>query len=271
MTKATLMMQPMTPEQIMQAAPQVFAPAPKPGLSARYTFLPTSRIVEDMQRMGWLVCQAKGSRSRNVAVQEFGNHVVRFYHPDIFIRDQNGNIEAYVNFLVFNNHNGLGRYKIKIGLFRLVCSNGLVVEDKDLGSFDVRHTGYSFEQLQETMNGIIERLPSMVGTINAYNSVQLTLEQQLDFAAKALQLRTASGQVPTQEELTEFLTPRRPEDEGNSLWIVLNRVQESIIDGGYYLTNKKGKPRRAKSIRNIQKDIQLNQQIWELATEYVTV
>ena len=155
-----------------------------------------------------------------------------------------------------------------MGIFRLVCSNGLVIKDKDMGSFNIRHSGYSFDQLQTTLNQAIERLPDMVGKINEYNMITLTREQQLDFAKKAIALRSYSDRVPTEAELAEFLLPRRTEDVGDSLWVVLNRVQEAVMNGGYHLTNARGKARRAKSIKNIQKDIQLNQQIWELGMEY---
>jgi hypothetical protein len=40
------------------------------------------------------------------------------------------------------------------------------------------------------------------------------------------------------------------------------------MKGGYHVVNAAGKLRRAKSIKNIQQDIKLNQQVWELAAEY---
>ena len=78
----------------------------------------------------------------------------------------------------------------------------------------------------------------------------------------------ATTRQMTEEEVEEFLAPRRKEDEGDSLWVVLNRIQESVMKGGYHVVNAKGKLRKAKSIKNIQKDIQLNQQIWELGMQY---
>lgn len=255
-------------DEVRQAAPQAFAANPRPGLSAKYSFLPTSRIISDMDSLGWKVCEAKANRSRTSVNQEFGNHIIKFYHPEVYIQDQEGNVESYINVVVMNNHTGTGSFKFELGIFRLVCSNGLVIKDKDMGSFNIRHSGYSFDQLQETLNGAIERLPDMVGRINEYNMITLTADQQTDFARKALALRSYSDRVPTDAELAEFLAPRRREDQGDSLWVVLNRIQESVMKGGYHLTNARGKARRAKSIKNIQQDIKLNQQVWELAMEY---
>lgn len=266
--KNSLEMIALTEEQIRSAAPQVYAASPRPGLSAKYSFLPTSQIISDMDRLGWKVSMAKANRSRSTVNQEFGNHVVKFFNPDVYIQDAEGNVESYINVVVMNNHAGMGSFKFELGIFRLVCSNGLTIKDKDMGSFNIRHSGYSFEQLRETMDQAITRLPELVGKINVYNAIVMTPEQQRDFALKALALRSYSDRQPTEEELAEFLAPRRNEDQGDSLWVILNRVQESVIKGGYHLQNAKGKFRKAKSIKNIQQDIKLNQAVWELATEY---
>jgi hypothetical protein len=255
----------LTIDQIKENAPQVFAATPKPGVSERYSFLPTSRIIEDMDRLGWKVNQAKSNRSRTSANAEFGNHIVKFFHPDVYMKDQDGNVEAYVNIVVMNNHMGTGSFKFEMGIFRLVCENGLIIKDKDFGGFNMRHSGYSFEQLQETLNTAMTRLPEVVGKINSYNQIIMSKEAQKAFAQQAFALRSYQDRQLTEIELEEFLAPRRKQDEGDSLWVVLNRIQESVLKGGYSITNKKDKIRRAKSIKNIQQDIKLNQQVWELA------
>ena len=114
----------------------------------------------------------------------------------------------------------------------------------------------------------MDRLPDMVGRINDYNQIIMSKEAQRDFAQRAFALRSYQDRQLTESELEEFLAPRRKQDEGDSLWVVLNRVQESVLKGGYSITNKKNKVRRAKSIKNIQQDLKLNQEVWELATEY---
>ena len=261
----SLVMSPLSIEEVKQNAPQAFASAPKPGVSSKYSFLPTSRIIEDMDRLGWKVNQAKSNRSRTSANAEFGNHVVKFFHPDVYMKDQNGDVEAYVNIVVMNNHMGTGSFKFEMGIFRLVCENGLILKDKDFGGFNMRHSGYSFEQLQETLNTAMTRLPEVVGKINDYNQIIMSKEAQKAFAQQAFALRSYQDRQLTEIELEEFLAPRRKQDEGDSLWVVLNRIQESVLKGGYSITNKKNKLRRAKSIKNIQQDIKLNQQVWELA------
>jgi hypothetical protein len=264
----TLEMRVMTLEEVQKAAPQAFATSPRPGVSERYSFLPTSRIIEDMDRLGWKVCDAKANRYRNSENQEYGNHIIKFFNPAIFIKDQNGDVEAYPNIVVMNNHTGRGRFKFEMGIFRLVCSNGLVIKDKDMGGFSLRHSGYSFEELQKVLGEAVEQLPAVVTRINTYSSILMSKEAQKEFAQKAFQLRAGEERVLSVEDLEALLQPRRPEDEGDSLWSILNRVQEGVMSGGFMAVNKAGKLRKVKGIRNIQKDMQLNQAIWELGQVY---
>lgn len=264
----TLEMVPMTESEIRQAAPQAYAATPKPGVSERYLFLPTSRIIEDMKILGWEVCQAKASKYRNEVNKEFGNHVIRFFNPNVFIKDNEGNIEAYVNILVMNSHTGRGSFKFELGLFRKVCSNGLVVKDRDFGSFQLRHKGYTFDELRVTMENAIDRLPDLVGRINLLTSTIMTPAQQLEFAQKAFQLRTTPERLLSEADLKDMLTPRRSEDKGDNLWVVFNRVQEGVMRGGFMSIGSNGRLRKVKGIRNIQKDLQLNQSLWEMAMTY---
>jgi hypothetical protein len=266
--KKTLEMRALTLEEVKKAAPQAFATSPRPGVSDRYLFLPTSRIIEDMDRLGWKVCEAKANRYRSSENRDFGNHVIKFFHPEVFIKDQEGAIEAYPNIVVMNNHTGRGRFKFEMGIFRLVCSNGLIIKDKDMGSFSLRHSGYTFEELQKTLGEAVDQLPEVVTRINTYSNTIMSKEAQREFAQKAFQLRAGEERVLNAEDLEALLQPRRREDEGDSLWAILNRVQEGVMSGGFMAVNKGGKLRKVKGIRNIQKDIQLNQQIWELGLQY---
>jgi hypothetical protein len=184
------------------------------------------------------------------------------------LKNPDNGVEAYINVIVMNNHTGRGSFRFEIGIFRLVCSNGMVIKDKDFGSFQLRHKGYSFDELQGTLNTAIERLPDVVGRINTLSQRIMSKEEQFEFAQKAFQLRTTPERLLSEEDLKDMLTPRRKEDEGDSLWHVFNRVQEGVIKGGFMAVGNKGKLRKVKGIRNIQKDLELNQEMWEMAMSY---
>ena len=92
-----------------------------------------------------------------------------------------------------------------------------------------------------------------------FKSTQLTDAQMQDFATKAMQLRTKQ-----RVNVMDVLNADRPQDQGNDLWVVFNRVQEKLIGGSY----RAGK-RKARSVKNFQKDIQINEQLFELAESYL--
>jgi hypothetical protein len=63
-----------------------------------------------------------------------------------------------------------------------------------------------------------------------------------------------------------LLQPRRKEDNGKSLWLTYNVVQEGLIKGGFSLNN-----REARAIKNPLADFQINQDLWALAEKYELV
>ena len=253
--------------EIQTLAPQAFAQTAKPGVSAKYSFLPTSRIIEDMDQLGWKVSAAKSGKYRSSDNAQYGNHFVAFFHPDIYIKDAQGEIEAYPQVVVFNSHTGRGSFRFEMGIFRLVCSNGMVIKSSDMGSFQLKHTGYTFEELQLLVTAAVERMPEIAGKINTFGQRLMDSAEQRAFAKSAFALR--SDRQLTENELVDFLAPRRKEDEGNSLWLVLNRIQESVIKGGSLAEPKVKKGKKAfKGIKNIHRDFKINQQLWEMAETY---
>ena len=226
----TLEMKVLTPDEIRKATPQAYATSPKPGVSAKYSFLPTSRIIDDMDTLGWKVCSAKGGKYRNGVNAEFGNHVIKFFHPEIFIRDTAGDIEAYPNVVVMNSHTGRGSFKFEMGIFRLVCENGLIIKDKDMGGFQLRHSGYSFEELQKTLGEAVDRLPDVVGRINTFSQVIMTAEQQHEFAQKAFQLRAGEERLLSEAEIA-IRKGRTPISNINPIVDDITVKKLSVVEG----------------------------------------
>lgn len=258
----------LTESEIRAKAPQVYTQAPYGKVSTKYTFIPTFKIIEDMEKLGWYVSDALTMKSTNQLQHDFGKHMVKFYNPNIRIENEEGVVDAYPEILIVNNHRGWGRFKFEIGIFRLVCSNGLVIKSKDLGTFVMRHLGYSFEELQELVSQATAALPKVVDKINTFTGRQLTAAEQHTFATKALQARFGEEKVADNSELVEMLSVTRPEDAGNSLWAVFNRVQEKLINGGFIMTTADKKERKVRKITNMLKDLDLNQKLWELTDEF---
>lgn len=254
-------------EQILALAPAVMSTQHKAGLSSHYTHIPTIQVVEDMRKLGWEPVQAIGIKAHKGGNSSMKKHLVKFRNEGVFIADNDGKVDSYIEVLLTNSHDGTSVFKFEAGIFRVVCSNGLVVKDKDMGSLKIRHMGYDFEILRTLINTMIEKLPDIVNRINRFSETVISDELALDFALKATQLRFKNKMINS--DVASLLEVTRKEDEGNNVWCVLNRLQEKLINGGFQYTNEKGKTRKARTLKNFTQNIEFNSELWELAESYM--
>jgi hypothetical protein len=174
-------------EQIKAIAPSVFTTEKAPHLTDKYIQTPTSRVVEDLMSMGWQVTKAQEVKARKG--KGFQKHMIVFRNPEIMIKGANGD-DSFPQILLTNSHDGKAAFNFRVGIFRLVCSNGLVISDADFNNVSIRHTNYSFETLQTKIQEVIAKLPNLVNKINLFKQTELTEAQMADFAQKAAALRT---------------------------------------------------------------------------------
>jgi len=245
-------------------APAIFAESPAPTIkSAKYQFTPTFEVISHMESMGYVLTAAKQSLSGVELRKNYGTHICHFQHPDLYIKDTMGAIEAFPQIVLLNSHDGTRPIQFEMGIFRLVCSNGLIVKAQDMGSFRERHTRYSFQEVKDLIDSKVADLTKTVGKINNWSMIEMSETQRRAFATAALQLRTGSDRVAEAHEISDILYARREADKPNTLWHTFNRVQESIIKGGFTMNN-----RTARAIKNPVEDLTLNQGIWQLAEQY---
>lgn len=161
-----------------------------------------------------------------------------------------------------NSHNGACKLSAELGVFRLICSNGLTIKSHDLGTIKIRHDNPEAQIAEEIIFGFIERIGELK-QIEEKFSVKMTDEQQIDFAMKAA--KTRWNKEFTEEDVAKLLEVKRPGDDGDSLWLVYNRVQEQVINGGFKISGAKQPVREIKSGYNSAK---INSRLFDLAMEF---
>ena len=259
----------LTMEQIREQAPSVFTKKGSHETSDKYTHIPTDRIIEDMKLLGWGVVDAKEVKARKNSTKGFQKHLLVFRNNDVVINGDDGDT-VFPQILLTNSHDGKNSFTFTAGLFRMVCENGLVVSTTEFENMKIRHMGYDFETLQETIKMMVEKLPLTVESMNKLRQTEMEEKQILEFARKALDVRFGENKTNTQHikvDLKEFVTPTRQEDYGNDLWSVFNVVQEKIIEGDFEYTFG-SKVRKARRIKNFKQDLELNAKLYDLALEY---
>ena len=240
------------------------------GLSHHYSFVPTMNVVRDLQTMGWDCVDAKQVKARKKSTNGYQKHMLTFEHPKYKVEG----VEEYPQLLLTNSHDGGNAFQLSAGIFRLVCSNGLVIKTEDYGTQRLIHKGYSFEAVQEMVEGFIATIDETMTRITAMKRTKLNEDQMIEFAKQAALLRFTSKSYNEENidkvvYIDELLDATRKEDNGNAVWEVFNRVQERLVGGNYHYKGTKDKPRKARPIKNFQQNFEVNKKLSELAFAYV--
>ena len=267
----------MNKEQLREICPLAFAEAPtNPDVSKRYLFVNTETIVDDLDKLGWKPVQAAQRKSRGNGGTIFSKHMVAFQNPDIKIKGSDGD-DSFPRIIMTNSHDGMQAFKFSVGIFRLVCSNGLVVADEQFSDFKIKHKGYTFGELRDVVNQAVADLPNKVQVLNDMKNRTLTQEEKNKLALDSMLVR--AGIEPGSEKATKFnyddetiediLDPKRKEDEGDDLWRVFNVIQEKITQGEFHAALRGAKVRKVRKIKSFEKDLKVNKELFKLATALI--
>ena len=285
--------QKLSKDELREIAPSIFSTVPSPEVSKKYSHIPTDKLIDDMELLGWNVIDAKEVAARTKGTRGFQKHLVVFRNDDIVINQMPNNIvesstsptgyrrtdgtfakknpidTVFPQILLTNSHDGKNAFTFTAGLFRMVCENGLVISTNEFEKVAIRHMGYDFEELQNQINEMVERLPLTVESMNNMIDTKMNQNSILKFAKDMLAVRFPEDELRRITiDMDEFITPVRPEDKGDDLWSVFNVIQEKIIEGDFDYTIGT-KHRKARQIKNFKQDMDLNSKMFDVALEYV--
>ena len=265
-------------DDIRRVCPMALHTMPtNPDVSDKYVHANTMTVVEDLAKLGWFPVQAKQCRNKKNSSGIRSYHMIAFQNPDVKITKtlDNGEkiVDTYPRIILTNSHDGFNSFKFMVGLFRLICSNGLVVCNNQMVDMSIRHINYDFEELRRIVESAIEQVPNIVNTMNDMRNVMLTDEQKTALATEVVKIRKGfeddENYVVDAEVVEDILTPVRNEDKGNDLWTIFNICQEKMIKGGFGFRGATNKLRKQRGITSIKKDMDFNQRLWQTASQYL--
>ena len=247
-------------DDIRRVCPMALHTMPtNPDVSDKYVHANTMTVVEDLAKLGWFPVQAKQCRNKKNSSGIRSFHMIAFQNPDVKITKtlDNGEkiVDTYPRIILTNSHDGFNSFKFMVGLFRLICSNGLVVCNNQMVDMSIRHINYDFEELRKIVASAIEQVPGIVNTMNDMRNVMLTDEQKTALATEVVKIRKGvendENYVVDAEVVEDILTPVRNEDKGNDLWTIFNICQEKMIKGGFGFRGATNKLRKQRGITSI--------------------
>lgn len=258
--------------RLREVVPSAFAEDKHESRSDRYTYIPTSEVILAMLREGFAPFAAVQCRSRIEGKTAFTKHMIRFRHAS-----QEGvqNVgDSIPEVVLVNSHDGTSSYVLDAGVYRLVCSNGMIVREQSIDSIKVPHKGNVVESCIEAAYAQVKQFAAVQESMALMKRLTLKPEEQRIFAESAMALRFEPGQDGTLKAPVgpdEILLPRRHEDAGADLWRTMNRVQENLTKGGQsgVTRNANGQRRQVtiRPIEGIDGDRKLNSALWHLTQE----
>ena len=240
----------------LENIPSIYATSPSAKVSEKYGFIPTSVIVHALERSGFVPVKASAARS-SLERAAFAKHLIRFRHRE-HMNTQVGDWLPEV--VLVNSHDGSSSYQIMAGVYRLVCSNGLVVGNS-FAEARVRHTKNAPDEIVDASFRVIESLPGIAEGIESMRAITLEAGEREAFAAAALTLRYPD-EAPIRP--AQLLGTRRSADTSSDLWTTLNVLQENLLQGGQRRGDSR---RRTRKISSVSEDVRLNRSLWTLAEE----
>lgn len=254
-------------DTLRRRAPSIFATGPMRGVSPRYTFVPTARIVSGLRELDWVTVDVEEQRIRLEARRGFQKHLLRFRRAEQMEALDEWNVEL----VLVNSHDAGSAYQLHAGIFRRICSNGLVLSDSQFEALRFRHAGLEPDEVVSSSLRLIEFMPRVGERVQKFRERRLDQGESRRFAEQALLLRYPSlEEAPVEPETV--LQARRPQDEGNDVWNTLNRVGENLNRGGVsdHRLDRRGRLRSVRGIRGIDSKVSLNKDLWGLAEGMVT-
>ena len=256
----------LTEEEIRLEAPSIFASRPMLGVSDRYTFVPTSRIVNGLGQHGWVPVAVEEQRIRSEARRGFQKHLIRLRRAEQMRTLDEWNVEL----VLLNSHDRGCAYQLHAGIFRRICQNGLVLSEGSFEAIRFRHAGLEVDAVVQASFRLLEFVPRVGELVQRFRVRLLESSESLALAQRAVLLRYPTLDVAPVDADT-LLHVRRPEDQGTDLWTTMNRVGENLIRGGLSdaRRDRRGKLRSIRPLRGIDSKVEANKGMWGLAERLV--
>jgi len=250
---------PLSDDQIHRVAPSIFADAPHESRSQRYAYIPTATVLTELRKEGFQPFMVTQTRTRHEDRCDYTKHMIRLRHASqINARGEANEI------ILLNSHDGTSSYQMLAGMFRFVCSNGLVCGDT-VADVRVPHKGDVAGQVIEGAYQVLHGFDRALESRESMQAITLDEGEAEVFARAALSLKYDDPDKPAPITESQILMPRRFDDRRPDLWMTFNRVQENLTKGGLSGRSANGRRQQTRPVQGIDSDVRLNRALWLLA------
>jgi hypothetical protein len=240
---------------IAHYAPSVMATEAHHSRGDKYAFIPTIQVLDSLRQQGFQPYEVRQTLVRKADKRMHTRHMVRMRHDSSIIGAEVPEI------ILLNSHDGSSSYQIMGGIFRFICSNGMIAGDIS-SNVRIRHSGNVSDDVIEGSFRVLDDMKLITSNIDEYKQITLDYDERRLLAKEAVKLRW-DEQAPINAD--QVLRPRRHGDYAADLWTVTNVIQENLIQGGLRGKSANGRRTSTRAVGGINENVKLNRALWSLA------
>jgi hypothetical protein len=249
-------------DDLRHRAPAVFAGSASTRTKPSYRFINTADVLHALLEAGFQPAAAQQTRSRQGSDATYARHMIRL-RP---MRESITLVDCLPEICLINAHDGTSAYQLLAGLYRPLCTNGLLCR---MGDFAVIRVPHRANVIADVVAGAIQitaQFERIGAVVTAMAARMLTESEQIAFAQTAYEIRWAKVEGRPLLQPAKMLEARRAADAQSSLWHTFNRLQEAAMSGGIVYHSRAQRLVRTRPIRNIREDVRINTALWQAAT-----
>jgi hypothetical protein len=259
----------MTDEQLIRMVPAIGAERPAERVSGIYKQVRTIEVVDILRDQGWMPVMASAPRVRSLERGRFCKHMIKFQRETNIMQADDERIQL----LLTNSHDAGSCYHVMLGVFRMICGNGMVVMSSSFQDIRIRHVGFDPKEIVKASARVGEAGKLVSERVGDMRNVNLLQAEQVALSESAAMLLFGQEELKSHQvdfNSMELNEPWRTQDKGDDLWHTFNRIQENVTKGGipYYRHNQENflhTRSKLRPVKSIDRDIRLNQALWALA------
>ena len=225
--------------------------------SERFAAISTIDSLQPLLDNGWQINGSRviATRKTNLNRLQFAKHTLHLSHPDL------QPIAGHrCEIVTLNGNDSTSSFKLMAGIFRFVCTNGLIV-GSSLASIRVNHIGNADKlrtNLLAATQNITKEFPLLAEKVSRWQNIEVSVSDATKYGALAQAMRQDSNIIEVDSLIGSAVAneSRRSEDQSNNLWNVFNRTQENMV---------RGLARVSRKITSLDTNIRMNRQLWDLA------
>lgn len=248
-----------------------------PNTSDKYKTITTQTVLDVFQSRGFEIESVSQSRAIKKENMGFEKHLVKLSVPQTLAKFK---IEGLAPKLyVRNSYNADTSLQIYFGIFRLVCTNGLVV-GTNVFKNRVLHVGDVNQNLHAAIDRSLNAFDLIANAVNHWTSIELNQSSQLELARRLATIRLPKDTSTAQHFISAglLIKPARFSDVLSDAFTVFNRIQERLLQRPqntiYTIksVNDKGiesiESRRLRKL-NATNEVLMNAKLWDETNDFL--